>query len=217
MTPEGGSLGIAAVAARSLFLSATSTALALSAGLPAGMFLAQRRGRIASVLLAFANAGMALPPVLVGLLVALSLWRAGPLGFLEWMYTPAAIVVAQTLLALPVVVALSASAIRSLDPELTVQIDALGAGRRRRMAMLLREAMPGVFAAALAGFGATISEVGSVMMVGGNIEGETRVLTTAILQETRMGNFHAALGLGAVLLGLSLVIAGLFTRFQSSR
>jgi ABC-type tungstate transport system substrate-binding protein len=217
MTPEPGPLGIAAVAARSLLLSGTSTALALAAGVPAGVMLARSRGRLGALALSAANAGMALPPVLVGLVVALGLWRSGPLGGLGWMYTPAAIVVAQTLLALPIAIALSASAIRSLDPELAIQIDALGPRPARRMLMLLREATPGVFAAGFAAFGAAISEVGAVMMTGGNIEGETRVLTTAILQETRMGNFEAALGLGAVLLGLSLVIAALATRFQAAR
>lgn len=217
MTPEAGAAGVALVAARSIGLAAAATGVALLAGLPVGLFLGQRRGRTSSALLAVANTGLALPPVLVGLAIALVLWRAGPLGFLGWMYSPAAIVVAETLLAFPVVVALSAAAIRSLDPEVAVQIDALGARPARRAAMLLREASPGILAAGLAAFGAAVSEVGAVMMVGGNIEGETRVLTTAILQETRMGNFEAALGLGGVLLGLTLVIAALLTRLQAAR
>ncbi len=192
---------------RSVAVSGLATLVAAIPGVPAGLTLALSTGRPARAGLVLANAGMALPPVLVGLVVALVLWRGGPLGGLGLIYTPAAMVAAQAIIAFPLVVALTAAAVRALEPDLWTQTMALGATRAQAARILLREARGGLLAAVLAGFGAALSEVGAVMMVGGNIAGQTRVLTTSVLQATRMGEFERALGLGAVLLGLSIAVS----------
>jgi tungstate transport system permease protein len=148
--------------------------------------------------------GMGLPPVVVGLLVYLLLSRGGPLGTLDWLFTPSAMVVAQTIIAFPLVAALTMSAVEGVDPELRLQVRALGATRWQTGWTVLREARIGLTAAIVAAFGGIISEVGAVMLVGGNIEGQTRVLTTAIVLSTRQGDFALAMALGIVLLGLAL-------------
>jgi tungstate transport system permease protein len=149
---------------------------------------------------------MALPPVVVGLVVAMTLWRSGPLGDLELIYTPAAIVIAQTIIAAPVVTGLTAAALGALDPRLEQQLLGLGASRIQMVWYLWREARLPLLAALMAGFGAVISEVGASMMVGGNIRGQTRVLTTAIVMETGRGEFRQALALSALLLIITYLI-----------
>jgi tungstate transport system permease protein len=164
--------------------------------------------------LALVNTGMGMPPVVVGLVITILLWRTGPLGELRLLYTPTAIVIAQVALSLPIVVGLTAAAIQQLNPRLRLQILALGATRLQYLLLLVREARLPLLAAVMAGFGAVISEVGAAMMVGGNIQGQTRVLTTATVLETSRGNFDLALALGIVLLALVYAVNLLLTWIQ---
>ncbi len=194
------------ITALSLRISLTATGLSLLLGLPLGTWLALGRFRGQTFLLSLINTGMGLPPVVVGLVVAMLLWRSGPLGGLNLIYTPTAIVIAQTLIALPVVAGLTASALQQLDVRLQWQLAGLGASRVQMVLVLWREARLPILAASMAGFGAVISEVGASMMVGGNIKGQTRVLTTAIVLETSRGAFDRALVLGALLLGLTFLV-----------
>src|SRR5574341_1060785 len=152
--------------------------------------------------LSLINSGMALPPVVVGLWVSIFLWRSGPLGDLRLIYTPAAIVIAQTVIAAPVVTGLTAAALQQLDPRLRLQLLGLGASRFQMVVALWREARLPLLAALMAGFGSVISEVGASMMVGGNIRHQTRVLTTAIVLETGKGHFDIAIALGILLLAI---------------
>ncbi len=184
----------------SLQVSGTATLLSLLTGIPLGAVLAFGRFRGRQVALGAVHTGMGLPPVVVGLLVSILLWRSGPFGYLRLVYTPAAIVIAQWLLALPIVTGLSAAALQQVDPRLRLQLLALGASRVQVMWLLAKEARLPLIAAAMAGFGAVISEVGASMMVGGNIAGQTRVLTTATVLETSRGNFDRAIALSIVLL-----------------
>jgi len=193
----------------------TALVLAMAVGIPVGAALGlSRRIPAAGCVLPLIYTGMGLPPVVVGLAVYLVLSNRGPLGGLDWLFTPAAMIFAQALIALPLVVGLTLIAVGSLDPDLPLQVRALGATRRQLAATMLVEARYGLFAAIVAAFGAIISEVGAVMLVGGNIDGETRVLTTAIVLETRRGNFALALALGIVLLGLAFLANWVFYRLQ---
>ena len=196
----------------SLYVSGVALALATVVGVPMGAGLALYRvpGRRLLELLVYT--GMGLPPVVVGLVVYLFLSRSGPLGALQWLFTPAGMITAQVIIALPVLVGLTFSAVESVDPALRLQVRALGATTRQVLWAVLVEARIGVLAAIVAGFGSIISEVGAVMLVGGNIEGQTRVLTTAIVLETRKGNFELALALGGVLLTLALAANALLLR-----
>jgi tungstate transport system permease protein len=205
---------VLAIAARTLAVSGAALASALVLGLPAAFWLARRRFPGRRVLVSLVNAGMGLPPVVVGLVVALTLWRSGPLGFLGLMYTKTAMAIAQVLIALPLVVGISLAALMALGDEWHVQVRALGVRGWRATWLLVRETRTGLLAAVIAGLGGILSEVGAVMMVGGNLEGETRVLTTGILMYTQMGRFSDALALSAVLLGLTFVLAGALTALQ---
>ena len=189
----------------SLYVSGAALVIATLIGLPLGARLALHPlpGQRLIVLLIYT--GMGLPPVVVGLFVYLWLSRSGPLGWLNWLFTPAAMIAAQTVIALPLVIGLTMTAVEGVDPSLRLQLRALGAAPAQVMWTLLSEARPGVLAAVIAAFGSIISEVGAVMLVGGNIEGSTRVLTTAIVLETRKGNFTLSLALGGVLLGLTFL------------
>jgi tungstate transport system permease protein len=190
----------------SLQVSTTATLISLLIGLPFGTWLALGSFRGRSFLLSVVNTGMALPPVVVGLVVAMSLWRSGPLGDLKLIYTPVAIIIAQTIISAPVVMGLTAAALAALDPRLQQQLLGLGASRLQMVWMLWREARLPLLAALMAGFGSVISEVGASMMVGGNIRGQTRVLTTAIVLETSKGEFEHALALSALLLVITYLI-----------
>jgi len=148
---------------------------------------------------------MGFPPVVVGLVVYLLLSRSGPLGSLDWLFTPNAMILAQAILAFPLVAGLTSAAVRSIPRNLVLQIRSLGASQIQERGTLILEAKRGVYAAVLAAFGRIISEVGAVMLVGGNIAGRTRVLSTSVLLATRQGNFETALLLGVVLLGLALI------------
>lgn len=190
----------------SLKVSLTATAISLLVGLPLGTWLAMRRFRGRGFSLSVINTGMALPPVVVGLWVSIFLWRSGPLGGLGLIYTPTAIVIAQTIIAAPVVTGLTAAALQQLDPRLQMQLLGLGASQTQMVLALWREARLPLMAALMAGFGAVISEVGASMMVGGNIRHQTRVLTTATVLETSRGEFATAIALGFILLLLAYLV-----------
>jgi len=198
----------------SLKVSAIATLISLLIGLPFGTWLALGNFRGRSFLLSIVNTGMALPPVVVGLVVAMTLWRSGPLGGLRLIYTPSAIIIAQTIISTPVVMGLTAAALGALDPRLQQQLLGLGASRPQMIWMLWREARLPLLAALMAGFGSVISEIGASMMVGGNIKSQTRVLTTAIVLETSKGEFEKALALSALLLILTYLINLALTLIQ---
>ncbi len=190
----------------SLKVSGLATLISLSIGLPLGTWLALSRFRGRQFSLSIINTGMALPPVVVGLWVSIFLWRSGPFGSLGLIYTPAAIVIAQTIIAAPVVTGLTAATLQQLDPRLQLQLLGLGASRTQMILALWREARLPLLAALMAAFGAVISEVGASMMVGGNIRHQTRVLTTATVLETSRGQFAMAIALGFILLFLAYVV-----------
>ncbi len=190
----------------SLQVSVIATFLSLMLGLPLGTLLALGRFRGRSFLLSLVNTGMGLPPVVVGLFVAMTLWRSGPLGDLHIIYTPAAIVIAQVVIAFPIVTGLTTAALQALDPGLQLQLLGLGASRAQMIWMLWREARLPLLAGMMAGFGSVISEVGASMMVGGNIRYQTRVLTTAIVLETSKGEFGNAISLAVLLLTITFLV-----------
>lgn len=198
----------------SLRVSVTATAIAFTLGLPCGIALAYGRFRGRRLVLALVNTGMGLPPVVAGLVVTVFLWRSGPLGGLDLLYTPEAMVIAQAAIAFPVVAGLSAAALQQVDPEFRLQMRALGASRFRSLWMVAVETRLPLLAAAMAGFGAVISEVGAAMMVGGNIEGQTRVLTTAAVLATSQGNFALAVALGLILLVVAFAVNLALTAVQ---
>jgi tungstate transport system permease protein len=192
-----------AVTLLSLRVSATATLLCLLLGIPLGMALALSRFPGRALIISLINTGMAMPPVVAGLLVSIMLWRSGPLGALSLLYTPTAMVIAQVVIAGPIVTGLTVAAIQGLNPRLRVQILALGASRPQLLWLLAREARLPLLAAVMAGFGGVISEVGASMMVGGNIVGQTRVLTTAIVLEVNRGEFATAIAFSIILLLLA--------------
>lgn len=197
--------GLAPIVLLSLEVSGLALAISAALGLPTGAWLGLASFRGRSVAKAVVNAGMGLPPVLVGLVVYLLLSKSGPLGSLDWLFTPSAMVLAQVLLCLPLVIGITAAAVAGIAPELRLQLESLGANPWQVRAALVREARPGILLALTAAFGRSTSEVGAVLMVGGNIEGHTRVMTTAVVLETGQGNFSTALALGAWLLGFTLL------------
>ena len=199
---------------RSIRVSGGALFLAVLTGLPAGVLLGLARFPGRRFLVALVYTGFALPPVVVGLVVYLVLSNQGPAGSLELLFSPSAIVIAQALLAAPYVTGVSLAAIQAVPPDVRLQARALGASPLRAIGAHLREARLGILAAVIAGFGAVISEVGAATMVGGNIMGETRVLTTAIVLETRRGDFETAMALGFILLAIVLVVNLLLTRVQ---
>jgi tungstate transport system permease protein len=205
---------IISVTVLSLKVSLLAVAVALLIGIPVGVILSLAdfpgRGFIVAVI----NTGMSLPPVLAGLVVYLFLCRSGPLGDLNLLYSPAAIVIAQVIIAVPVVAGLTMASLRSLDPALRLQALGLGASWLQCALLLLREGRFSNVAAVMAAFGAVISEVGAVMIVGGDIKGDTRVLTTALVLETRMGNYERALALGMILLLISFAVNSALTMLQ---
>ena len=190
----------------SLRLSGIATVISLLVGLPVGTTLALARFRTRRFWLSLANTGMALPPVVVGLVVALMLWRSGPFGSLGIMYSPGAIVIAQMIIATPIIIGLTVVSLQQLDPDLQLQLMGLGASRLQMVWVLWKEARLPLLAALMAAFGAAISEVGAVMMVGGNLRGHTRVLTSAIVLETGRGEFAPAIALGVILLLVAFLV-----------
>jgi tungstate transport system permease protein len=195
-----------AIVLRTLLVSGLATLLAVLVGVPAGYLIARRSFRGRTLLLGVVNTGMGMPPVVVGLIVWVLLVRSGPFGDLGLIYTQAAMVVAQFLIATPIVIGFTAASIQSLSPRLPDLLTVLGAGRLRKVWLLAREARLGLLVAVMAAFGAIVSEVGASMIVGGNLERSTRVLTTAIVTETSRGEIERALLLGLILLAVSFVV-----------
>ena len=195
---------------RTLQVSGSATCISVLIGVPIGTVLALARFFGRGFVIALTNFGMGLPPVVVGLATWLSLTRYGPLGFLGILYTPTAMIMAQAVLASPIVAGFTLAAIQSVSPKLRLQMLALGASRLQYLWLLLREARLGILAAVIGGFGGVISEVGASMMVGGNVRGYTRVLTTATVLEVSKGKFELATALSIILLLVAFgITAGL--------
>lgn len=198
----------------SLQVSGTATLISLFIGISIGTIVALSRFPGKGIILSLINTGMGLPPVVVGLIVTIFLWRNGPLGFFEILYTPTAMIIAQTVIATPIVMGISMAAIQQLPQKLRLQILALGATRIQMVWILIKEARLPLLAGVMAGFGGVISEVGASIMVGGNIKGYSRVLTTATVMETSRGNFDIAIALGIILLLFAYVINLILTHIQ---
>lgn len=203
----------------SLRVSVIALILSAAVGIPVGAFLGLNRFVGRPVVITFLYTGMGFPPVVIGLFVYLLLSRAGPLGqinsqFIPVLFTPEAMIVAQMIISFPLVAGFTMAAVLGVEPQLRQQLAALGATRWQSSLTILAEARVGVLMSVVAGFGSVISEVGAVMLVGGNIEHRTRVLTTAIVLETRKGNFDLAIALGVILLGLSFVVNALMLLSQ---
>jgi tungstate transport system permease protein len=198
----------------SLEVSGSATLISVVLGITAGTAVALTSFPGKKLLVSFVNTGMGLPPVVVGLFVSIFLWRSGPLGFLGMLYTPAAIVLAQSIIAAPIVMGITIGAMQNLPATLRLQILALGATRAQMVWMLVKEARLPLMAGVMAGFGGVISEVGASIMVGGNVKDYTRVLTTATVLETGRGNFDVAIALSVILLLFTLLINYVLTHVQ---
>lgn len=212
-----GNAEVFGIARLSLTVSVLATAAAVLAGVPLGSWIAVKKFPFKKLLIALVNTGMGLPPVVAGLVVMLFLARSGPLGFLNWLYTPAGMILAQFVIALPIITALSVSAMQGVDPKFYSQVLTLGASDWQAIKICLKEIRLTVLAAVIAGFGRLVAEVGAVMIVGGNIRHQTRVLTTATVMETNMGNFDMAIALGLILLALSFAVNLALTLIQQGR
>ena len=208
---------VLAITRLSLQVAATSTGLALIVGIPLGTLIALARFPARGLVISLVNTGMGLPPVVVGLFVSIFLWRSGPLGFLELLYTPTAIVIAQLIIAAPIVTGLTLAAVQQIPPQFRLQMVAIGASRAQLLWLLVREARLPMLAAVMAGFGGVVSEIGASMMVGGNIRGQTRVLTTATVMETGTGTFDVAIALSLILLAVTFLVNYLLTVLQQRR
>lgn len=198
----------------SLQISGSATLISLFFGISVGTTVALTRFRGRRIAVSLINTGMGLPPVVVGLFVTIFLWRNGPLGFFEMLYTPTAMILAQTVIATPIVMGITLAAMQQLPAKLRLQILALGATRLQMVWILIKEARLPLLAAVMAGFGGVISEVGASIMVGGNIKGYSRVLTTATVMETSRGNFDVAIALGIILLLFAYLINLILTHVQ---
>jgi tungstate transport system permease protein len=201
----------------SLKVSGMATLISLVIGVSIGTAIALNEFYGKKLIISMINTGMGLPPVVVGLFVTILIWRNGPLGFLEILYTPYAMIIAQAIIATPIVMGLSVASIQHLPPNLRLQILSLGASRLQMLWVLIKEARLPLLAAVMAGFGGVISEVGASIMVGGNIKGYSRVLTTATVMETGKGNFDVAIALGIILLMLAFMVNLLLTHIQQGR
>ncbi|MCX5779712.1 MAG: ABC transporter permease [Firmicutes bacterium] len=200
-----------------LKVTGSATLISVLIGVPIGCILALKQFPGRKFLVSLANFGMGLPPVVVGLWVSIFLWRSGPLGFLDIIYTPYAIIIAQAIIASPIVISFTLAAIQQIHPRIRMQLQALGANQRQMLWSLVKEARLGLLAAVMAGFGGVISEVGASMMVGGNIAGQTRVLTTATVMEVSKGDFDVAIALSIVLLLLAYGVTAILTALQQWR
>jgi tungstate transport system permease protein len=208
---------LVAILLLSLQVSGLATLVSLALGIPAGAALALVRFPGRTLVVSAVNAGMGLPPVVVGLFVTLLLWRSGPLGAWEILYTPAAIVLAQAVIAAPIVMGITLAAVQNVPENFRLQLLGLGASRLQMVRVVLREARLPMLAAVMAGFGGIISEIGASMMVGGNIKGQTRTLTTAMVLETGKGNFEIAIALSILLLVLVFAVNWALTSIQQRR
>jgi len=198
----------------SLYVSGVALGYSTLIGIPLGAFLALKRFYGRRLIMALLYTGMGFPPVVIGLFVYLMLSRSGPIGALGWLFTPRAIIVAQTIISFPLVAGFTMAAVLGVDPNLRRQLISLGATGLQATLAILAEARIGVIVSVIAGFGSVISEVGAVILVGGNIEGKTRTLTTAIVLETRKGNFDLAMALGIILLIISFLVNLAMIRLQ---
>ncbi len=198
----------------SVKISGAATLVSLLLGIPLGIGLALLRFPGRDLVAALINTGMGLPPVVVGLFISILLWRSGPLGFLDLIYTPQAMILAQVVIAFPIVAGLTMATFQTLDPNLALQLLGIGASKRQMVWLLCKEARLPLLAAVMAGFGGVISEVGASMMVGGNIRGQTRVLTTATVLETGRGDFDVAIALGFILLTVCFALNYFLTHIQ---
>jgi tungstate transport system permease protein len=198
----------------SLKVSGTATLISLFLGISTGTLVALTQFPGKKIVVSLINTGMGLPPVVVGLFVTIFLWRNGPLGFLGMLYTPAAIIIAQSVIATPIVMGITLASMQQLPKKLRLQILALGATPLQSVWVLIKEARLPLLAAVMAGFGGVISEIGASIMVGGNIKGYTRVLTTATVMETGKGNFEVAIALSIILLAMAYCINYILTHIQ---
>ncbi|HRY13832.1 MAG TPA: ABC transporter permease [Syntrophomonadaceae bacterium] len=198
-------------------VSGSATLISVLIGVPLGWLLALKRFPGRNFLVSLANFGMGLPPVVVGLWVSIFLWRSGPFGAFNIIYTPYAIVIAQAVIASPIVTSFTLAAIQQIHPRIRLQLKALGANQIQMLWSLVREARLGLLAAVMAGFGGVISEVGASQMVGGNITGQTRVLTTATVLEVNKGNFDVAIAISIILLLLAYGVTAFLTTVQQWR
>ncbi len=197
-----------------LKVSGSATFISLFMGIPLGALLALTRFPGRKIVFSLVNTGMGLPPVVVGLWVSIMLWRYGPLGFFHLMYTPAAMVIAQCVIAVPIITGISAAAFQQVDGKLRMQIKALGASRIQTIMLMVREVRLPLLAAVMAGFGGVVSEIGASMMVGGNVLDRTRVLTTATVMEVSKGNFDVAIALSIILMALAYGVTLILTLMQ---
>lgn len=202
------------IVVRSLQVTVIALAISTLLGIPVGTWLALTDFPGKRIFTTMIYTGMGLPPVVVGLVVYLLLSRSGPMGDLGWLFSMPAMIMAQTIIATPLIVGVTLSSVLSVDPALRVQLRAIGATPWQATWAQLYEARFGLIVGLVAGFGSIISEVGAVMLVGGNIEGRTRVLTTAVVLETRQGNFDLALALGIILLSISFLTNALLMLLQ---
>jgi len=198
----------------SLKVSGLATLISVFIGVSIGTVIALNEFPGKRAVVSLVNTGMGLPPVVVGLFVTIFLWRNGPFGFLGILYTPLAIIIAQSIIATPIVMGITVAAMQQLPRKLRLQILALGATRLQMVWMLIKEARLSLLAAIMAGFGGVISEIGASIMVGGNIKGYSRVLTTATVMETSRGNFDVAIALSIILLLLAYFINLILTHIQ---
>jgi len=201
---------------QSLLISVTATLASMTLGVPLGVWLARARFPGRGIVMAMCNTGFGLPPVVVGLILSILLLRHGPFGALNLRFTPGAMIIGQFILSLPIIINLTVVALQQLNPTLQLQIRALGASRLQTLWLLAREIRLPLLVAYMAGFGAVVSEVGASLMLGGNLPGTTRVLTTAIVMETGMGHYDRAMALGIVLLFLVALVVGLLTWAQQT-
>jgi tungstate transport system permease protein len=197
-----------------LAVSLSATAISLIIGISVGTIFALTRFPGRRFVVSLINTGMGAPPVVVGLIVAVFLWRQGPLGFFHLIYTPYAIIIAQCIISLPIITGFTLASIQQIDPKLRLQILALGASRLQYLWLLVRDTRLPLLAAVMAGYGSIISEVGAAAMVGGNIKGDTRVLTTAIMLEVSKGNFGTAIAFSVILMALVYIVTLVLTTAQ---
>lgn len=203
------------IATLSIFVSVTAVLICCVVGMPLGAYIGLGTMPGKSILKVLTFAGMAMPPVVVGLVLYLMLSRSGPLGEWQWLFTAKAMILAQVILDLPFVIGITLTAVEALPEELRFQLRSLGATPWQLRWTLLSESRHGLMLAVVTALGRSLSEVGAVLMVGGNIEGHTRVLTTAILLETNRGRFAVALSLAAILMTLAMLINSVFVRLQN--
>ncbi len=200
-----------------LRVSLTAIFISTIVGIPLGVFLGLHSFPGKKIVLVFVNIGMGLPPVVAGLYLTMLLWRSGPLGNLGLLYTTQAIIIAQVIVSLPIIIGLTSAAFQQIDSKMLMQIKALGATSFQRLILLLRETKLAILAAIMAGLGRVLAEVGAAMMVGGNIKGDTRILTTSMVMEVSKGNFDVAIALSFILMTLAFIITFILTSLQQRK